>query len=399
MDESKIVDWLDDIYSDSELPEIWEEELKGCDDYILETAIKESIELHEARNVMEGTSALLRIANEHGLKMELDEIEDWISLVGMKDELMEDGEDYLLQFAYSDSALGEIEYYDIIARAIQQGVHPREIDSQLDAEAALMREEYEKEHAAADYGEAAYTAGYDRGKAVFYDLSQEKAEKALRSGSSTGGKNLGGGCNGSFRVQVSNGDSVEVVYKPHKGERHDLRPAVPDNFYVREAAAYELDKMLGVGLVPPTIIMDIDGDVGSAQYFVKAVNGALKHQWKNTVPIDQLTKAALLDYLMFNLDRHLNNFMIDADNNLILIDNGLAFPKYEAGAGYDTPFGNIISGEHETVPPEIYKRMEKARLEGSIEQKFLGMGLEQSAVDGLVNRWNRVVESGKVEGI
>lgn len=396
-DESMIVDWLADTYSDSELPIIWEEELEKCDDGILEMAIKENVGLPEASNLMAGTGAILLIANQHSLGMNLDDIEDWISNVGLKDDLMQDGDAYLGRYGHYDDVLGEVSYGEVIARALQQGVHPQEIESQLESEAGEIRAEHEEEQAVADYGEVTYDLNYDPTKAVYYDLPPEKAEKALRSGSASGGKMLGGGCNGSFRVQVSNGDSVEVVYKPYKGERHDLRDAVPDNFYVREAAAYELDKMLGVGLVPPTIIMDIDGDVGSAQYFVQAKAAALT-SWRGEVPIDQVTKATLLDYLMFNLDRHDNNFMIDAKGNLILIDNGLAFPRYEAGAGYRTPFKNVISAEHEIVPPEIYQKMENLILKGGVEQRFLSMGLDQRSVDGLMVRWNKVLESGKVEG-
>lgn len=395
-DESVIRSWMNEVYSASELPELWGN-IKDSDDYILETAIKDKIGLREAGDYVEGFVALQQIANDHNLGWGIDQVEDWISEVDMKEDLQEYGEKHLADFGYSDSVLGSISYGSVIARAMEEGVHPNAIESNLDYEAAKIRSEEEEDKAVVDYGEVTYDLNYDPTKAVFYDLTPEKAEKALKSGSASGGKLLGGGCNGSFRIQVSDGDPVEAVFKPYKGERHDLKEAVPDNFYVREAAAYELDKMLGIDLVPPTIIMDIDGDVGSAQYFVKARDGALT-SWRSEVPVNQLTKAALLDYLIFNLDRHENNLMVDADNNLILIDNGLGFPNREAGAGYRTPFINVISGEHETVPPKIYKRMEDIMLKENVEQKFLSMGMDQKSIDGLVERWNKVLESGKVDG-
>lgn len=399
-DLSVIREWLKDNYNESELPELWENTLEDYDNFILETAINKNIGLEDAGNYVGGIIALGQIGRQHQLHMELDAVEEWVEKVGFEDDLKKYGEGALEEAAFYDSVLGSIEYDEIVARAMEGGVHPDVIKDQLESDAVRVRGEQEDEQASSDYGENAYTTGYEYGKAVFYDLhlTPEKAETALKSGSPTGGTVLGGGCNGSFRVQVEDGDPVEVVFKPLKGEYSNLRPDIPGNFYIREAAAYELDKMLGIGLVPPTVVMDIDGDIGSSQYFVKAKNALAVYGWEAKVSVDQMTKAALLDYLLFNEDRHGKNFMIDEKDNLVLIDNGLTLPLRENLGYYNTPFIRNLSAEHERVPTEIYERMENATLKGEVEKKFLSLGLEKEAVDGLVRRWNRVLEYGRVEG-
>lgn len=398
-DPAIIVKWMDDNFSESELPELWEKTLEDYDENMLEVAIRKDFDLEDAGNYVGGIFALFEIGRQHQLHMEIDEIEGWAEKVGFEDDLKRYGEGALEEVAFNDSVLGSIEYDEVIARAMEQGVSPDEINNRLESEAVRMRSEQEGDKASSDYGENSYTTGYEHGKAVFYDLhlTPEKAETALKSGSPTGGTVLGGGCNGSFRVQVEDGDPVEVVFKPYKGEAHHLREDIPDNFYIREAAAYELDKMLGIGLVPPTVVMDIDGDVGSAQYFVKAKNAILVYGWEARVPVDQMTKAALLDYLIYNEDRHGKNFMIDEKDNLILIDNGLSLPLRE-DYPVSTPFLSNLSTQHERVPQEIYERMENAMLKGDVEKKFSSMGLEKPAVDDLIFRWNKVLESGKVDG-
>ena len=59
----------------------------------------------------------------------------------------------------------------------------------------------------------------------------------------------------------SDGQIVQAVYKPHRGERPlwDF----PSGLYRREIACYELAKAIGCDLVPPTVL--VDGPVASEE--------------------------------------------------------------------------------------------------------------------------------------
>lgn len=94
-----------------------------------------------------------------------------------------------------------------------------------------------------------------------------------------------------------------------------------------EVGAYELDKALGLGMVPPTVDRRIRGRKGSLQLWVDGVSmnrfeGTMKdvEAWR-----DQVSVMWLFDDLIANIDRHLNNAMVSPDERLMLIDNSKTF--------------------------------------------------------------------------
>lgn len=94
-----------------------------------------------------------------------------------------------------------------------------------------------------------------------------------------------------------------------------------------EVAAYELDKVLGLGMVPPTVKRSIGGRRGCLQLWV---TGTVIHEYEGEIPDmkrwrEQVSVMWLFDDLIANIDRHLNNAMISPDHRLILIDNSKTF--------------------------------------------------------------------------
>jgi hypothetical protein len=108
--------------------------------------------------------------------------------------------------------------------------------------------------------------------------------------------------------------------------------------YKSEIAAYELDKVLGLGMVPPTVEKRVEGELGAAVMWVsptrsftelggvpgqKGVKGPPPAQlpaWSR-----QLTRAKMFDNLIGNIDPNLGNWLVDPAWNLILIDHTRAF--------------------------------------------------------------------------
>jgi hypothetical protein len=99
--------------------------------------------------------------------------------------------------------------------------------------------------------------------------------------------------------------------------------------YRAEIAAYELDKLLGLGMVPPTVERRLRNDTGSLQLWVEDVKW-LKERDTRTIPDStawnrQVYRHRVWDNLIANIDRNEGNLLVDEAWNLILIDHSRAF--------------------------------------------------------------------------
>jgi hypothetical protein len=100
--------------------------------------------------------------------------------------------------------------------------------------------------------------------------------------------------------------------------------------YKAEIAAYELDKLLKLDMVPPAVERELDGISGAAQVWVENVVGlkdagvpedATRGKWEN-----QLLRMTMFADLIGDQDRNLGNILRDPSWQLILIDYSRAFP-------------------------------------------------------------------------
>jgi hypothetical protein len=99
--------------------------------------------------------------------------------------------------------------------------------------------------------------------------------------------------------------------------------------YKADIAAYELDKLLRMDMVPPAVERQIQGNNGAAQLWVENIFGvkadespgeANRAHWEA-----QLLRMTIFDDLIGNRDRNRGNMLRDAGWNLILIDHSRAF--------------------------------------------------------------------------
>jgi hypothetical protein len=99
--------------------------------------------------------------------------------------------------------------------------------------------------------------------------------------------------------------------------------------YRSEVAAYELDKLLGMDMVPPTVERTVGRDRVSMQLWVegcvsyKSVIGKPRPDalsWNR-----QIRRMIVFDNLVVNIDRNEGNMLIDPAINLILIDHSRTF--------------------------------------------------------------------------
>lgn len=132
--------------------------------------------------------------------------------------------------------------------------------------------------------------------------------------------------NATFLVNVVDGQSsFRAIYKPGRGERGlwDF----PDRLFIREIAAYELSEALEWGLIPPTIYRE-EGPFGegSLQLFIEAdfdLHYFLLFENSDLHP--QFRKFALFDIISNNADRKSGHLLIDNEDHVWGIDQGLCF--------------------------------------------------------------------------
>jgi hypothetical protein len=156
--------------------------------------------------------------------------------------------------------------------------------------------------------------------------------------------------------------------------------------YKSEIAAYELDKLLGLGMIPPTVEKRVDSELGAAVMWAtptesfKQKGGVPKpppnhaYAWNR-----QLSRAKMFDNLINNRDPNLGNWLVDPSWNLILIDHTRAFVS-----------GKNMVHEMNYIDKELWDRML------NLDENGLKVALEPWLNDGriknLLERRDRMKE-------
>jgi hypothetical protein len=149
--------------------------------------------------------------------------------------------------------------------------------------------------------------------------------------------------------------------------------------YRSDIAAYELDKLLGLDMIPPTVEKRVEGDLGAAVMWVKPVKnfkelGGPPHppsthaaRWNR-----QLVKAKMFDVLIYNRDPNLGNWLVDPAWNLILIDHTRAFTA-------EKKWAHTLK----RVDAELWERMKTLTLEQltPVLEKWLPRGQIEAIVE------------------
>jgi len=165
-----------------------------------------------------------------------------------------------------------------------------------------------------------------------------------------------------------------------------LPPRWRGNFfesYKSEIAAYELDRLLGMNMVPVTVERRIEGELASVQLWV---NGPLLSEVERQVPLDpaewsrQVRRYRVFDDLIANIDRNATNIIVDDEWNLILIDHSRAF------AVDRMPNEGKITG----IDRELFAAM-KALDERTLVERLRPWLFDDGAVRSLLKRRDKIV--------
>jgi hypothetical protein len=116
---------------------------------------------------------------------------------------------------------------------------------------------------------------------------------------------------------------LDVVYKPARGES-PLWDFPAGSLYRREVAAYELSKVLGWPLIPPTVVRtEAPHGVGAVQLFIDADRRHFLGEQKDRH--QTWIRVALFDVITNNADRKSGHCIFDSEDRVWVIDHGLTF--------------------------------------------------------------------------
>jgi hypothetical protein len=168
--------------------------------------------------------------------------------------------------------------------------------------------------------------------------SRAEVEAFLRTAKVTRGRLLGTGVTLPLRLTLTDGtvtrDGVFKTIDEHKTGMTQLSTGSEVDFkdsWKYEVAAYELDKLLSVGMVPVTVERRHDNRTGSLQLWIHGAMTEAERARKKLSPPDPeiwnraMYKVRVFDNLIFNFDRNLGNLLIGPGWELYMIDHTRAF--------------------------------------------------------------------------
>lgn len=215
-------------------------------------------------------------------------------------------------------------------------------------------------------------------------------EDYLRSAEVVGMEELSVGVTRPRRAKLAPGGLVEAMaFKPIKPGRYSGYW----ESYKSDIAAYELDKLLGLGMIPPTVEKRVKGELGAAVMWLsptksfKDLGGVPGQKGVSGPPgpkvapwTQQVTRAKMFDNLIGNLDPNLGNWLVDPEWNLFLIDHTRAFTSSPK-----------LYHELVNIDAELWNKM-KALDEPGLKTA-LGEWLDETAIKGILTRRTKMQEA------
>jgi hypothetical protein len=181
---------------------------------------------------------------------------------------------------------------------------------------------------------------------------------------------------------------VPALWKPEGGEVDTLIERVGGGQYLREEAAYLLDRLLQFYLVPVAFVTEYNKEAGAVVYYVKGSKPSEDVSEYDTLWV---AKAGTLDFIMCQTDRHTGNYRThpDDDKRMILIDNGLGFP--EDDYLQTSPFVEAMAGKQ--LPKEVVMALKACVKDKAVWDEIKEL-VGETAQDKALERAKLLLETG-----
>jgi hypothetical protein len=202
---------------------------------------------------------------------------------------------------------------------------------------------------------------------------EQRIEEHLKSAAVTRIEDIGTGVTRPRRAFLAPNAPVEsLVWKVlPPGRRQGYWES-----YKSEIAAYELDRLLNMHMVPPAVERTIGDETGAAVMWVSGMKSVKELGGKVPGGADwgkPIRQMQMFDNLIRNIDRNAGNILIGRPGDMILIDHSRAFTA-------DKKLQNKV----ERVDAELWERMQTLTRENLA--RALGQWLDEDAIAAIIER-------------
>jgi len=169
-------------------------------------------------------------------------------------------------------------------------------------------------------------------------MTDAEIEDILLTGDVIASKKIGTGTTKPSVVTLEkNGKKIRAIHKVYKADKIEHRGrnerGVIIDSYINEIAAFRLDRLLGVNLVPIAVERQLPGsEMGLLQFWIEGVSNKTEREENNTEfnstcpKVEQYITRYIFDVLIYNDDRNQGNLVFSQDKNMLyLIDHSIAF--------------------------------------------------------------------------
>jgi hypothetical protein len=171
------------------------------------------------------------------------------------------------------------------------------------------------------------------------EIGDEEMETILLDGKLLGWRELGTGVTHPLLLRLEGGGrTLEALYKTvdieQEGVSQDEEGETTPVYFVdrhrHERAAYLLDRRLGLMMVPVAVNREVDGKEGAVVHWIQdTITEQERRDRDLPLPPGLLVQRDIMfvfDALTYNVDRHLENCLLDLEaERLYLIDHSRAF--------------------------------------------------------------------------
>ena len=239
----------------------------------------------------------------------------------------------------------------------------------------------------------AQDSGSKQAAASLPALSQAEMEEFLFKAKVVKKKTLSVGVTNSERATLDDGklrhdahvQSIDVkkdVFQTPRGTERNFRDC-----YKYNMAAYELDKLLELNMVPPSVERKVAGHSAAVTWWIddgmvekdrikNKIEPPDQHRWNQ-----QMFLCRLFDQLIFNTDRNLGNLVITKDWKIWMIDHTRAFRMLK-----ELPSPQNLAQCDRKLLAKL-RELDKATL----TQK-LGRYLDSMEIQGILGRRDKIVK-------
>ncbi|MFC2163787.1 hypothetical protein ACFLT2_02175 [Acidobacteriota bacterium] len=188
-----------------------------------------------------------------------------------------------------------------------------------------------------------------------------KWEEFLKVAEITGHSNIPDGVTKPIKLTLKKGEmECNGCWKNPKGMKGGFLEG-----WQYEIAAYELDKLIGLNMIPPTVEREFKGKKGSLQYWVTFKTRALEMQEQGIkIPRERLDRwikqkylARAYDCLIANEDRNQQDIGYTDDWRTILLDHSRSFR-------YSKKFRKqLVLGKNGLIEKKLFRTLPRAFVE------------------------------------